>query len=505
MMEKELPENWEMTTFENVSSYVQRGKSPVYAEKSDLPVINQKCIRWNKVELEHLKFIDPSQWPKLSAERFLQINDILWNSTGTGTIGRATLYKGLFGYSKAVADSHVTIIRVPQQCIVPQFVFYYVMSPYVQKKIEDMQTGSTNQVELGREVIINIPIPLAPLNEQKRIVSKVEELFSDLDGAEAALKKAQRLIEKYRQSVLKAAVTGELTKDWRAKNKNKLEPANKLLERILKERRENWKGKGQYKEPEMPDTSDFIELPEGWCWASLGQLSNFITSGSRGWAEYYAEKGSLFFRSQNVTKKGLSLNDIAYVCPPNNSEGERTKLQKYDLLVSITGDPGNIARITNLDSDAYISQHVGLVRLVQLELAEFIENIVRAPDIQKYFERVRYGATKPGLNLTQLAECPIVLPSIEEQKEICSRLVNAFLKIEIFDSNCLSEKRRIQSLRQSILKSAFSGKLVAQDSNDEPASELLKRIQIEREQNQPLKKIKTPKFSSKKWKKVANG
>jgi len=107
----ELPEGWKWTSIEAIAIYVQRGKSPKYVERSELPVINQRSIRWHGIELEYLKFIHPEQWSQWSEERFLQIGDILWNSTGTGTIGRATIYSGLTGYSKAVADSHVTVIR----------------------------------------------------------------------------------------------------------------------------------------------------------------------------------------------------------------------------------------------------------------------------------------------------------------------------------------------------------------------------------------------------------
>jgi len=319
-------------------------------------------------------------------------------------------------------------------------------------------------------------LPVAPLNEQKRIVDKIEQLFSDLDEGEALLKTVQKQLATYRQSVLKAAVTGELTKDWREKNKKKLESGEKLLARILESRKKNWQGRGQYKEEILANLEQMPEIPEGWVWCSLGQLTSFITSGSRGWAEYYSESGSYFFRSQNVTKAGLSMDDIAYVNPPQNSEGERTKLCADDLLVSITGNPGNVAIIPELDADAYISQHVCLARPVDVKTASYLEIIIRSWPIQKYFERVQYGLTKPGLNLTQVAECPIPLPSKAEQEEIITRIEDVFSKIDICEALCTAELSRSKTLRQSILKSAFSGKLVAQDSADEPASALLARI-----------------------------
>ena len=137
-----------------------------------------------------------------------------------------------------------------------KYLFYYIMSPFIQDKIENMQSGSTNQVELGKKAICETTLPVPPSPEQTRIVSKIDELFSDLDKGEEALHRVQKLIERYRQSVLKAAVTGELTRDWREKNQGKGETGEELLKRILKARRKAWeeaelakmKAKGQ--EPE---------------------------------------------------------------------------------------------------------------------------------------------------------------------------------------------------------------------------------------------------------------
>ncbi|MDA8587288.1 hypothetical protein N9L47_13685, partial [Rhodobacteraceae bacterium] len=104
-----LPKSWTTSEIGEVAEYVQRGKSPKYAVQSDLPVINQKCVRWWGVDVEHLKYIHPDQIPSWDEVRYLRRGDILWNSTGTGTIGRACVYRGEL--KQAVVDSHVTIIR----------------------------------------------------------------------------------------------------------------------------------------------------------------------------------------------------------------------------------------------------------------------------------------------------------------------------------------------------------------------------------------------------------
>lgn len=201
--------NWDNYFFSDLCTYIQRGKSPKYTEQSSLPVINQKCIRWNELQTQYLKFIDPIQFQSWTKERHVQPMDILWNSTGTGTIGRAYLYKGT-ELSDAVVDSHVTILRANPVKVLPHFLFLYIQSPFVQQKIEKMQSGSTNQVELARKEIQNISISLPSLPEQKAIVEKIEKAFACADKAQAAISAAWEQAKQLKQSILKRAFEGRL-------------------------------------------------------------------------------------------------------------------------------------------------------------------------------------------------------------------------------------------------------------------------------------------------------
>ncbi|MCX9564712.1 restriction endonuclease subunit S, partial [Vibrio cholerae] len=175
-----LPADWCVSNIDSVASYIQRGKSPKYTEKSDLPVINQKCVRWDGIDREHQKYIHPEQYEKWTPERFLVDGDILWNSTGTGTIGRASLVHLADG-ERLVADSHITIVR-PAKGIEPKYLHYWIMGHEVQNSIGAVQSGSTNQVELSKGAVQATPIPLAPTRTQKIIVNKIEELFSHIDA-----------------------------------------------------------------------------------------------------------------------------------------------------------------------------------------------------------------------------------------------------------------------------------------------------------------------------------
>ena len=205
----ELPKGWAEASIEEVADYVSRGRSPKYASRSNLPVINQRCIRWEGIDEQHLKFVAPSTWDLWSDERYVRINDILWNSTGTGTIGRAALFAGLARYRSAVVDSHVTIVRSNLN-IDASYLFYFIKSPNIQGKIENMQSGSTNQVELNRNEITAIVVPIAPLPEQKRIVASIDRLAGRTTRARTDLARIPTLVAKYRETILTQAFTGRL-------------------------------------------------------------------------------------------------------------------------------------------------------------------------------------------------------------------------------------------------------------------------------------------------------
>jgi len=359
-------------------------------------------------------------------------------------------------------------------------------------------TSAITVKHLSSRTIGEIELPLPPLNEQTRIVEKLEELLSDLDDGVNELKAAQKKLGQYRQSLLKAAVEGELTADWRSKNKVK-ETGTQLLQRILKERRTRWETKQlakykeqnktpstgwkeKYSEPAKPDTTDLPELPEGWMWASLDQLTEFITSGSRGWADYYADQGATFIRSQNINKDWLDLSDIAFVNPPKNTEGARTRVQMNDLLLTVTGaNVGKAARVNIELEEAYVSQHVALIRPFETQLSEFLHLFLTASAGGRgQLNKEAYGAGKPGLNLQQVGAVRIPLPSSDEIQTLMEAVAIQLEAIaEQEQSNNLLFKQS-SAQRKNILKAAFSGQLVPQNPNDEPASMLLERIRLSR-------------------------
>ncbi|QLB49340.1 restriction endonuclease subunit S [Streptococcus sanguinis] len=179
----EIPVSWEWVRLNDITSYIQRGKSPKYSNIPMYPVIAQKCNQWSGFSIDLAKFIAPETVNSYQEERLLRDGDLMWNSTGLGTLGRLAIYsenKNPYGW--AVADSHVTVIRVLSGFINYHFIFNFLSSPIVQSVIEEKASGSTKQKELLTKTIKEYLIPLPPLSEQSRIVDKIEQSINIIDA-----------------------------------------------------------------------------------------------------------------------------------------------------------------------------------------------------------------------------------------------------------------------------------------------------------------------------------
>lgn len=336
-------------------------------------------------------------------------------------------------------------------------------------------------------------ISLPPLPEQHRIVTRIEELFSRLDAGVEALRRAKAQLQRYRQSVLQAAVEGRLTAEWRAAHPE-VEPAEKLLERILAERRKRWKerlsseGNGspgsKYKEPAKHIPSDLPSLPNRWIWTSYDSVAMFVTSGSRAWKKFLGKGDAIFILLQNLRERQLILDDPTFIDPPDGAEADRTRVLTGDILISIVGNTGVTCLVREI-GEAYVSQSVALTRPINLIDGEYLEFYLTSKIGRDFFKGKDYGMGRGHLLLSHIKETPIILPPIAEQHEIIREIRLRFSVIMDLDEAIYSSEIQANRLRQSILQRAFQGKLVPQNPNDEPASLLLERIRAERIKQSP--------------------
>ena len=177
----EIPDSWTWVRLDDICLYIQRGKSPKYSPIKQIPVVAQKCNQWSGFSIEKAQFIDPNSLPSYGQERFLMDGDLMWNSTGLGTLGRMAIYwEQLNPYNIAVADSHVTVIRPFRKFVISEYLFAYFTSNTVQSVIEDKSDGSTKQKELSTMTVKNYFVPLPPYHEQERILKKINEALASI-------------------------------------------------------------------------------------------------------------------------------------------------------------------------------------------------------------------------------------------------------------------------------------------------------------------------------------
>jgi type I restriction enzyme S subunit len=390
----------------------------------------------------------------------------------------------------------------PEAGVEPDYLrYYFVRSAYRQEARRNMQ-GAVGQQRVPPDFIRDSIIPIAPAAEQKRIVSKIDELFSRIDEGERALERVQKLVERYHQSVLKAAVTGELTRDWREKNKDKPESGEALLARILKARREAWeraelekmkakgispandKWKQKYEEPSPPDTTDLPELPDGWTWASIDQVGLVSGGLTKNQKRGEHELRRPYLRVANVYANRLELDDVHEI-GVRESELDRVLLKKADVLVvEGNGSIEQIGRVALWDGsiEGCVHQnHLIKVRCTEVLSSWYVLIWCMSPLGREQIRRVASSsAGLHTLSISKVQALPIPVPTDGELAHIADRFDQMNSLVASQREALRGEAIKSDSLRQTILRAAFSGALVRQDPADEPATTLLASIAADR-------------------------
>jgi len=366
--------------------------------------------------------------------------------------------------------------------------------------------------------ISEIQIPIAPLNEQTRIIEKLEELLSDLDAGMSELRSAQKKLAQYRQSILKAAVEGSLTAEWRAHNVPR-ENGTQLLERILIERRKRWESKqlakfkeqgktppsgwkSKYREPVKPDTTNLPKLPEGWIWSSIEQVVSdepyslaIGPFGSNLKVSDYRDAGVPLVFVRNIRSRQYGGTYTNFINPEKAEELSAHKVKAGDVLITKMGEPPGDADVyPNDQPSAIITADCIKVRCwPKLMIAELLAAAINSHFGRIQIEPITQGVAQKKVSLGRFSSVAVPLMSIEEQILIADLLKTAW---DGADKQAQAIQRGIkQSIaqRKNILKAAFSGQLVPQDPNDEPAAVLLERIQKERAEREKQPKLRTLK------------
>ena len=366
----------------------------------------------------------------------------------------------------------LNIMGVKPKLTLTKFFFYWLMSIDLAK----LSDGS-NVPQINHKDILPLEFPLPPLPEQKRIVAKIEELFTQLDAGVAELQQSRSQLHRYRQAVLKAAVEGELTSEWRETHKHELEPAEKLLASILSERRAKWEAegcKGIFKVPTPPDSDGLRELPVGWIWACINQLSYNIQYG---YTESAKEDpiGPKFLRITDIQDGKVDWDSVPY-CRISDEKYIKYQLHSGDIVFTRTGaTTGKSFLITSPPKAVFASYLIRLQLLSQIN-PKYIAQFFSSQSYWSQIMRVRKGSAQPGVNASILATLTVPLPPTNEQQRISEMVERRLSVADEIEKEIDQALARSERLRQSILKRAFEGKLVAQRLEDGDAMELVEGI-----------------------------
>lgn len=363
--------------------------------------------------------------------------------------------------------------------------------------IEHLIRGQTvtQLPHISHSAIPDYRFPLAPEGEQRRIVAKIEELFSDLDAGVAALERVRANLKRYRASVLKAAVEGKLTEDWRAQHPD-TEPASVLLDRILTERRRKWEkdqlakfaqaGKqppkgwqAKYKEPERPTA--LPDLPHSWITASVEQISTKVVDGVHKRPDYVPQ-GVPFVTVRNLTAgTGIGFERLNYITEEDHKEFiRRANPERGDLLVSKDGTLG-VTRVVRTDERFSIFVSVALIKPVGTDFSEFLGHALSSQQVQS--RMIPKGIGLQHIHLEDLRKVTLPIPPLDEQAQIVAEVERHLSVVDEIGAQVDANLKRAARLRQGILKRAFEGRLVPQDPDDESAEVLLSRLSSAKAKN----------------------
>lgn len=404
-------------------------------------------------------------------------------------------------------------VLLPNQGVFPKFAFYAC------KSLRLPDRGYSRHYSFLKKC----DFPLPPFNEQKRIVAKIEELFSELDNGIAALKTAREQLKVYRQAVLKHAFEGKLTVQWRKENADKLESPEQLLARIQQEREaryqrqlEDWKdavkaweangkeGKKPGKPSQLPNAQflsieekdQLADLPEGWAWLKVGHLCDVVRGGSprpAGDSRFY--DGDIpFLKVADLTRiEGLYVNNFTYTIKPAGLQKTRS-VSPDTLLISNSGATLGVPRICTINA----TFNDGIAAFLGLDSSELIYHYYFWSSKTSELRAINQGAAQPNLNTDLIKDVAFPVCHPDEMSVVAKSIESMLSVCDKFTSHLNAEISRAETLRQSILKKAFSGQLVPQDPNDEPASELLARIQAEKAAQKAAQKASAkPKTAAK--------
>jgi len=497
-----IPPGWSLCSVRAFSGEPQTGFASGQHNREGRGVVHLRPMNIDphgRVTLEGSKFV--------SGEEALRVQhgDILFNNTNSPAwVGKSA---AILNPQDWAFSNHMTRLR-PADGIDARFIASQLQYLQSSGYFRHLCVNHVNQASVSSDVLADdVPMRLAPANEQLRIADRIDELFTDLAAGVAALERVKRNLSRYRAAVLHAAVTGRLTEAWRKQNGSPDESGPKLLERILAERRRQWEERTRakyerdgkqppknwrerYPEPSPPklpaDGSPLPELPKGWCWASLDEAGHLQRGRSRHRprdASHLYGGPYPFVQTGDIRKANLVVRSHTQTY----SEAGLAQSQLWPAGTLCITIAANIAETAMLGYDAcFPDSVVGYHGVAPFVVTEYVMYFVKSARDQ--LERFAPATAQKNINDEILSQVPMPLPPLAEQSAIVEAVNEKLSQIDGLEAEIERGLARASRLRQAILKAAFEGRLVPQEETDEPASVLLERIKQQASEPTPKSK-----------------
>jgi type I restriction enzyme S subunit len=487
-----LPGEWSWASVGELSSLVQYGTSSKTSEDpSGVPVLRMGNIVGGQLSLENLKYL-PHDHPDLSA-LVLEPGDILFNRTNSAElVGKTAVYSG----HPKVCSFASYLIRVRlKHCYEPALLSHYLNSVYGKAWITSVVSQQVGQANVNGSKLKALSVPVPPRDDQRHIVAEIEKQFTRLDAAVAALKRAQANLKRYRTAVLKAACEGRLVPTEaelaRAEGRD-YEPAENLLQRILKDRRERWGSerilkvggkssgdgdrKARFSSPSDQRRDNLPALPEGWArarWKQVGQSKNGRAFPSK----RYQDFGIRLLRPGNLFPDGRVLwneKNTRYLPEEFASENQDLIVGREELVINLTAQSLKdefLGRVCLTGKAEYCLLNQRLAKLSPITVpVPFMLLVFKSPVFRGYVDGLNTGSLIQHMFTSQLEDFAFPLPPLAEQHRIIDEVQRRLSVLDQLEAATVSNLRRAERLRRAILRRAFEGRLAPQDSNGQPTS-----------------------------------
>jgi type I restriction enzyme S subunit len=460
------------------------------------------------IDFDSARLLDEASFAAEDARTQIQAGDVLL--TIVGSIGRVAVVPE--SAPRFTLQRSVAVLKPIG--VEARYLAHALATPRLQQWLSENAKG-TAQKGVYLKVLGSAEVPIAPAAEQIRIVAKLEELLSDLDAGVAELKAAQAKLQHYRQSLLKAAVEGSLTRAWREAHPAPEETGADLLARILRERRARWEAQqlakfeaqgkkppkgwqGSYPEPIQPELAGLPLLPATWSWASLDMLGDIASGVAKGTKrdETAPVREVPYLRVANVQRGFLDLSEVKTILATERDIAA-LMLRDGDVLFNEGGDRDKLGRgwVWREEVPECIHQnHVFRMRPFIAEInSEFVSHHGNTFGKQWFQSAGKQTTNLASINMGMLRAFPVPVPPVEEQQVIVAQLVSQLERLTQQEASVEKAMQQSTAQRQNLLRAAFAGELVPQDPADEPATLLLERIRAERLQRPKSTKARTPK------------